>query len=344
MLRIANAHINDVTSLRNALQNALRLEHSTIPPYLCALMTLSGRSASVRYARQIIRDIVLEEMLHMALAGNLLNAIGGTPQINSHDFVLSYPGSLPMGVAGGLQVHLKRYSCDVVRTVFMEIEEPEIPLQIPVMKRMAVGSDEPQTIGEFYASIRAEIVRQGDELFAGADPARQVTTGFFGMDEEFAVSNVETAILAIDTIVEQGEGTPKSPVDLQGDIAHYYRFQELEKGMKLVADPASPIRFSFDPDQQIMIDETADVIQMIDDPQLFVFGSAHKRAAQLAHECDRIYSKMLNALHQAFNGKPEKLGDAIGTMFEFRNVAEELLQQPVNDGQFAGPCFRHVPV
>lgn len=343
MLRIANAPINDVASLRDALQNALRLEHSTIPPYLCALMTLSGRSESVKYARQVIRDIVLEEMLHMTLAGNLLNAIGGTPEINHPNFVPTYPGLLPMGVAG-LEVHLKRYSRDVVRTVFMEIEEPEIPLQIPVMRRMIAAVDEPQTIGEFYAAIRAEIVRQGDALFAGADPARQVTTGFFGIDEEFAVSNVETALLAIDTIVEQGEGTPKSPVDLQGDIAHYYRFQELEKGMKLVADPASPAKFSFDPDQPIVIDEAADVIQMIDDPQLFVFTPAHKRAAQLADECDIIYGKMLNALHEGFNGKPNKVGDAVGTMFEFRNAAEELLQQQLNPGEFAGPRFHYVAV
>ena len=32
-------------------------------------------------------------------------------------------------------------------------------------------------------------------------------------------------------------GTPKSPTDLQHQIAHYYRFQQFAKGMEIVKDP-----------------------------------------------------------------------------------------------------------
>ena len=122
MLRIQAAPISDLASLRGALQDAIRLEHSTIPPYLCALMTLSGDSDAVRSARRLITDIVVEEMLHMNLACNVLNAIGGAPELNRPDFVPSYPGPLPMGIAGDLEVHLKRYSRALVHDVFMASE------------------------------------------------------------------------------------------------------------------------------------------------------------------------------------------------------------------------------
>jgi Ferritin-like len=347
MLRIQAKPILDLADLQEALQNAIQLEHSTIPPYLTAYFTLSGTSDAVKYARRIIKDIVIEEMLHMTLASNVLNAIGGAPQINLCGFIPKYPGPLPMGVAGGLEVHLKRYSHDLVRDVFMEIEEPEKPLEIPVkVAPLAAAAAGPRTIGEFYAAIRRQIVDQGEEIFSKGDPGRQVVTGLFAPGEEFAVSNVETALLAIETIVEQGEGTPKSPLDLQKDVAHYYRFQELEKGMKLVEDPASPLKVSFDPNQPIVINDATDVIQMVDDPQCVTIDQADQRATQLADECDAVYSRMLNALHEGFNGKPDKVADAIGTMFEFKNGAGELLQQQLTAGPhaglFAGPRFKYV--
>src|SRR3954447_6799560 len=110
MLRITAQPLESIPELQTALQNAIRLEHATIPPYLTALATLTGNTASVKFARQVIRDVVIEEMLHMTLACNVLNAIGGHPSITGDGFIPTYPHELPMGVAGDLVVHLKRYS------------------------------------------------------------------------------------------------------------------------------------------------------------------------------------------------------------------------------------------
>ena len=66
-------------------------------------------------------------MLHMAICANLLNAIGGTPQINHANFVPTYPGPLPLGIADGLTVSLEKFSLGLVQNVFMEIEEPAHP-------------------------------------------------------------------------------------------------------------------------------------------------------------------------------------------------------------------------
>lgn len=57
--------------LQEALQSAVMLEHSTIPPYLYALFSVDPKKNPSVSA--IISSVVYEEMLHMALACNILN-------------------------------------------------------------------------------------------------------------------------------------------------------------------------------------------------------------------------------------------------------------------------------
>ena len=338
MILIQAAPIKNLDQLKEALQNAIKLEHATIPLYLTAYYTLSGTSASVKYAQKAIRGIVNQEMLHMALACNLLNAIGGAPVIADPKFVPSYPGPLPMGIEASLVVHLKRYSRALVEDTFMIIEEPEIPIKIPV-KAALFAAAEIRTIGQFYAAIRAEIVRQENKIFTG-DHKKQVS-GVLGAME---VVDVVTATAAIDTIVEQGEGTPTSPLGGGSMVAHYYRFEELAKGMKIAPDPGSPVKFSFDPSQPITIDDSTDVIQMVDDPELVAFeGDAAKNAG----DCDMAYSDLLRMLDTAFNGSPDKVSDAIEQMTDvvepaIQKVLSTKIESGAHAGMFAGPRFKFV--
>src|SRR5436305_8558354 len=322
MLKIKPVRITDLASLQSALQNAIELEHATIPPYLTAYYTLRGTSAGGVAARQILHSIVVEEMLHMQLACNILNAIGGAPLINDPGFIPNYPGPLPMGIGGadGLLVGIKRYSKATVHDTFMEIEEPENPIHIPVKLALAAIAPSFETIGQFYTAIGNEIVRLNKvgNIFTG-DPARQVGA--------MAVTDVDSALAAIATIVTQGEGTKTSPADSPAEYAHYYRFEELFMGMRIVVDSSSPVGYSFDPNQKIVVDDTADVTQMADNPRTVDFSS-NWRAGQLADECDAIYTKLLNALHIGFNGQPAWIDrNAVSVMFEFKNCIEELLQQ-----------------
>jgi hypothetical protein len=335
MLKIEPVKITDLASLQSALQKAIELEHATIPPYLTAYYTLRGTSAGGVAARQILHSIVIEEMLHMQLACNILNAIGGAPSINVPNFIPNYPGPLPVGIGGadGLVVGIKRYSKATVHDTFMEIEEPENPIHIPV-KPMALEAIAPsfETIGQFYTAIGNEIVRLNkvSNIFTG-DPARQVGAT--------VVTDVDSALAAIATIVTQGEGTKTSPADSPTEYAHYYRFEQLFKGMRIVVDSSSPVGYSFDPNQKIVVDDTADVTQMADNPRTVNFSS-NWRAGQLADECDAIYTKLLNALHIGFNGQPDWIDrNAVSVMFEFKNCIEELLQQQLAGGLYAGPRF-----
>ena len=91
MLKIEPAILEQVRSATKAsdlythLQGAIELEHSTIPPYLTALYSI--KKGSNREAAAIIRSVVMEEMLHMTIAANTLNAIGGAPEINTSGFI-----------------------------------------------------------------------------------------------------------------------------------------------------------------------------------------------------------------------------------------------------------------
>ena len=197
------ADLSSPDALRTAVQQALMLEHSTIPPYLYALYSLDESVNPEVF--ELVRSVVVEEMTHMALAGNLLNALGGTPVIDEPAFIPTYPGPLPGSVEGGLVVGLAPFSVALVRDVFMVIEQPEEPLEFPAL----APATAPVTIGAFYAAIRAQLP---DAAFVG-DPSRQVIDPL--MPELVGIVDAQSAIAAIDFIVEQGEGTTTSP--LEGD-------------------------------------------------------------------------------------------------------------------------------
>ncbi|HVK54526.1 MAG TPA: ferritin-like protein, partial [Burkholderiales bacterium] len=115
--------------LHEYLQNAVMLEHSTIPPYLTAMFSLKPGVNDM--IANMIRSIVVEEMLHMTIVANILIAIGGHPQINTRGFVPKYPGPLPMSIGGAdFTVGIEAFSKELVQNTFMKIEEPEEPIPI----------------------------------------------------------------------------------------------------------------------------------------------------------------------------------------------------------------------
>ena len=111
----------DAAWLDEALRAAFQLELSTIPPYLYAMWSIDPVTDQDGCAG-VIRDIAVEEMLHMGLACNLLTALGGRPDILA--LAPSYPARLPKDVHAGLEVALAPLSKDVLLTKFMAIEEP----------------------------------------------------------------------------------------------------------------------------------------------------------------------------------------------------------------------------
>jgi hypothetical protein len=325
------AGLDTPQGIQGALQAAIELEHATIPPYLYAVLSLEGGGNTV--VEQLVDSVLKEEMAHMALACNVLNAIGGAPEIDTPQFIPSYPGPLPGTVEEQLTVHLRRFSIEQVEDTFMIIEEPEEPLAIPDALAAA-----PLTIGSFYAKIKQAIEAAGQAIFVG-DPKRQVTGGF---GEIIAVTDVASASTAIETIVEQGEGTSTSPFGDKADdeIAHYYRFAEIAKGHKLIPAPGLNPPWSYG-GEAIPFDPLQ-VKPLIDDPHTASYP-AGSPARKKCEECNYTYTILLKILHEVFNGSQQKLDESIGTMFELRTHAGELTEIESEPGKHAGPSFEYQP-
>lgn len=317
------------------MQKAVELEHSTIPPYLTAMFSIKQQTNDEIV--NIIHSIVIEEMLHMTIAANVMNALGGSPAINNKDFVPDYPGHLPMGIGGDLKVGLEKYSVELVEKTFMEIEEPEKPIKFKSALEMTEVTY--RTIGEFYAALQTKIKELPGENLPG-DPARQVTDAF-PANVLFPIHTSEDAVNAINIIVQQGEGTTKSPLDEAGNLAHYYEFEELFKGKKLIPDATAPNGFSFSGDS-IPFDD-ADVFPIFPNTKAAMLAEGSEERRQI-DDFNASYSELLNGLHRTFNGEPDYLGNTIGLMYDVKLYGEKLCATPFpgKDGFNIGPSFEFV--
>lgn len=113
-----------VENLRKDLQTALELEHSTIPPYLTALASI--KHSFNHEIHKVIRSIVIEEMMHLTLVANILNAVGGKPLLYSKDFLPHYPSRMPGGLQPDLIIPIEKLSLGLIRNIFMKIEQPTL--------------------------------------------------------------------------------------------------------------------------------------------------------------------------------------------------------------------------
>ena len=328
--------------LFDLVQSAIELEHSTIPPYLTALFSLdASRNPG---PAGILESIAAEEMLHMTIGCNLLNALGGSPVVNRPGFIPTYPGPLPMSIGEGLVVGLEPFSVPLVTNVFLEIERPEDELVFPGVRAAFAEADEVEfeTIGAFYGALVDKLTELGDAAFTGSRARQVVDSRWFGPERLFAITDVASATKAIRIIVEEGEGTSQSPLaglGTNGELAHFYRFQQIVKGRALVADPTSPEGWSFSGDP-ISVDE-AGIHPVLPNTRLDTLP-AGSRAAEVGQRFAEAYTRLLNALQLTIDGHPDHLSAALGLMFELRVCAIDCVHTPLPNGRVVGPPFELV--
>jgi len=226
--QFVNDRITSSPDLKDALQTAMQLEFSTIPPYLCAQWSISSDPSGVA---DMIENIVVQEMYHFALAGNMLTAIGGAPSIANAAFIPRYPTNvLPGGIPQKLAIDLKPLTPEQAQ-VFMQIEYPEFP---PVA--LAAG---PATIGAFYDTIA--------EGLTTINPAINPSAFAVNSGEATPIKSIADALAAISLIKGEGEGTmgsPDQPPAGNKTFAHYYVFKEIFTQKTLVQDAAGHWSFT----------------------------------------------------------------------------------------------------
>lgn len=336
--------ISTLEELRAHLQWAIEIEHATIPPYLCALYSI--KPGCNREAAEAILSVFIEEMLHMTLAANVLNAVGGAPVLDRPDFIARYPAALPHS-AEAFVVPLARFSRPTIET-FMRVENPEPTDAAP-------EADRYHTIGQFYLSIeeglRRLVADLGEHAVFSGDPARQITAtslDYTGSGRIIPVYDLASALAAINEIEEQGEGlTPRDVWDGDRDmfhpeleeVAHYFRYQEVLLG-RFYQRGDTP---SSGPTGKAFHVEWDAVYPMRDNPRSSDYAPGTP-VRQKMDAFNQVYSDMLRTLHRAFNGEPAAMFVSVNAMMELKARAQELMQVPSGDGRTtAGPSFEYMP-
>ena len=351
---MSEPRIQTIETLHAYLRSAMQLEHATIPPYLMALYSIKPGTNSD--AAHVLRVVVVEEMLHLTLVANLLNAVGGAPDLTAPGFVPLYPAYLPDGEKD-FQVGIQPFSLAAIET-FLSIERPEkaapspderiLPRRHRRASQLALVPHHDDmcfySIGEFYAEIERGLdhlhATLGDKLFGG-DPARQAGPDYYysGGGELIEVHDIASAKRAITLIIEQGEGLGGRIYDNEGELAHYYRFQQLKLGRyyeprNTAGAPSGP-PLSVDWDAVYRFKTNARLADYEGWPEL--------HAAAL--DFNKAYGDFLALLTRAFDGKPQLLIEAVPEMFKLRHKIEALIHVPLpgHDGFTAAPTFEIAP-
>ena len=325
--------------VRRHLQTAIEIEHATIPTYLSALYSIQDGTNT--FAARAIQGVVMEEMLHMLLACNILNAIGGHPSIDHPKFIPEYPTYLPHS-ADLFLVPLQKFGKDAIQ-VFLDIEKPAHRPSPPQPNHW-------DTIGQFYKSIKIALIHLDRTtpggIFTG-DPARQMQPHHYygGGGQLVAVHGLHDAILAIDEIVGQGEGINGTIIDSDSvlfgenvEYAHYFRFNEImcerryRPTDKAKLPPTGPA---------VEVDWNA-AYNMQPNPKMANYPTGSE-LHEKTFAFNRTYMTLLHSIHNAVNGDPSELMRAVPLMYDLKYKALELMATPWKDGMTAGPSFEYVP-
>ena len=326
-----------IDTLKDHVQQAIQLEFATIPLYMTTLYSIVDGCNTEVYS--LIRSIIMQEMLHMAQAANILIALGGNPDIDSNETAPNYPSvGLPGCVLPNLNVTLKRASRRHIYDVFMGVEFPhetEVARNIPEFMN--------STIGQFYMQVNnciSELSDNGVSIFDESSASRQVqwpwnnTYGTLHI-----VRDVTTAMDAIREITEQGEGTSPTDPDVTGDeLAHFYKYEEIVCRRALIR--VNDTHYSYG-GEEIPFDQQA-VWPMRDNPS----KSGITRGTRAYFETKafhQVYRTLLRKLQEVFNGEPEKISDAVAIMESLQVHAKRLMALPLDpndpNSETVGPVF-----
>jgi len=321
--------------VRALLQSAVEVEHSTIPPYLSAMYSIRNASS---FAASTIRNVIIEEMLHMTAAANVLNAVGGAPSIDHPDFIPQYPSTLPMI---GVNTSIRPLDQKAVRT-FMLIERP------PFTEKSI--SD----VYEYIVKVLTNLVaNHGEAAVFSGDPALQVVANAPSIGENVsAILGLADATSALLGVAHQGGGCPvpgrpsqdtnTSAGELGGGLAHFARFTEILEGRLFGPNDTA----ESGPRGPAVPPSWDDVYQFAPNPRVHDFPVGPARELTLSFAGN--YTALLVALHDVFNGHPNRLGSTLGKMYALRGMATAGMRTPdprhgSPTGYGIGPTWEYVP-
>src|ERR687897_1325437 len=222
------------------LTEASELEHMLMLQYLFAAFSLKTdvgeglteeQLVAVKRWERVISEVAAQEMLHLASASNLLTAMGGAPHFSRPNFPQPAKYYPP-----GFELALMPFSEQVLgsfvfyeRPEGMEHDAPELELASEVIAPLIPGGvvvpheQEFATVGHLYRGIeqgfRRLVEKYGEQRVFVGPPEAQATWSYFWWPELVPVTDLASAQVAIESIVEQGEGARSDR-----DDAHFGMF------------------------------------------------------------------------------------------------------------------------
>jgi len=346
-------------SLIYTLGKAAELEHLVMCQYLFAAFSLKvneregispqGLEMAKRWRHTLV-EIAEQEMLHLALVQNLLTAVGAAPRLARPNFPLpprSYPAGVQMALLPFGEASLRHFAYlerpeghDIADAEEFAALEKATPLPRADEDEIGPHLQDFDTIGHLYRSIEDGIVRLagrlGEERLFIGPPAAQATSAHFRWEELVAVTDLDSAHAALDTIVEQGEGA-------RGDWhdAHFGRLIAVldEYVAARAADPA------FEPTRPVLPawvrqPELETVVPIITDAFTI-------RCMDLLNAVVEVLLQMLSRYFAHTDETDEQLGVladlAVGLMYEaVRPLGGMVTRLPIGPdypGLTAGPTF-----
>ncbi len=345
LIRLLAQPLNSLEDAYVRLQQAIDIEFATLPPYLYALYSI--RPGTNSKAEELIRGIALQEMIHFCLDCNILNALGGSPKITAP----KYPDDLGLiGTDNGpLTLNLIPFSKEAMHQG-MEIEQPETPPGVPVVRMLAEEAEDAQreyiSIGEFYRRLNNFLATLPASAW-NAD-RNQISDDQFFSGQLFPVNSYAEAHKAIAIIVSEGEGgergTSVDPLDFQGELSHYFRFGELFHDAVLTKADNS-VGYTFGP-AKLGVDWNG-AYPAIWNPGAHDFSKEPQTVQSAQAACNEAFTKMVDLLQLAVSPPagvaPGSLGQAVGAMFSLRMAAKRALTVPLADPtKVAGPGFLYL--
>jgi ferritin-like protein len=343
------------------LAQACELEHGLMCEYLFAQFTLKRSTgegvsdqqlAKVAAWEQVLIDVIKQEMLHLALATNLLTAIGAAPHLHRPNFPI-----LSRWYPPGVQVALVPFGERALRH-FIYLERPEGMDLGDAEGFAAVGQAQPltdgeelmavpedyQTVGHLYRGIEQGlerlVKRYGESGVFIGPPQAQATTAVFEWSELTAVTDLASAKAAIELIVEQGEGA-------RGDWrnAHFGRFVALLEDY-LASRAADP---GFEPARPV---EPA-YVRRPPDVEAETLTITDPLTAQIADLFNAIYEITLQALSRYFVHSGETDGQVTTLATTAKHLMNRVMRPlgsllttlpvgPDRPGVLTGPAFEIV--
>jgi len=351
------------------LTDASEIEHSLCCIYLFAAFSLKRSIDEGVTWEQLLRIqdwmqttllIAREEMEHLGLASNLLTSIGGSPSFHRANFpqpARYFPFDLTLEAFS--EATVKRFVC-FERPIHIRPEDcfcfdgPNVRVSAN-SGRLTPHNVPYKTIGELYMILREAFIdypAPDSELFIGP-PDAQVGGAELGLNLNrvgesgggydiflFPVVDRASAVKAIDTIIEQGEGTHSDDKE-----SHYYRFLDVLHELQAMKEKDP----DFEPARKVMPNP------LLDQPRDTTGGNivTNPTTRQVLDLFNDSYALMLQILIRFYAHTNETQEELNGLRYAaffpmmtmvIRPLSEILTTLPFgekDDGFVAGPSFEY---